>query len=85
MLRTSRRSRCLYGSGLFGDSDLRVISNANEYKDQGCAMHSDGPGCIVSPLNSIIGQSHSCYLQYSNVRCSEGNHTEGHLVKGFHL
>ena len=51
-------------------------------------MSFDGPGCVVSPLNSITNQKHSCgdvFLQYGDVRCREGNHTEGVLVKRFHL
>ena len=33
MLKVSCRPRCIYGSGLLGDSDLRYISDANEFED----------------------------------------------------
>ena len=48
-------------------------------------MCFDGPGCIVGALDSITDESHSCNLQHGNVRCCEGNHTKGDMVKGFHL
>ena len=48
-------------------------------------MCFDGPGCIVGALDFIADQSRSCNLQHGNVRCCEGNHTEGDLVEGFYL